>query len=185
LTTVGLAVWLVRLWVLLLDAIPVAFKAMMSLRAQRPYDTMVAAHAAAELKLAHQIARSTPAPHSHIPAEPIEPPAEPSKPNGDRPNGSGPTLGATGRSLRASSNAQLVRRLAATHPDWTQAKLGETVGLSTRQVRRYLTSTSNGHEPDPQQAGHETGHRTGHEADITPDTKNESALVTRQPGIVR
>jgi hypothetical protein len=55
LTTVGIAVWLVRLWVLLLDAIPIGFKVLLSLRSQRPYDTVLAVHQAAEMDVARSL----------------------------------------------------------------------------------------------------------------------------------
>jgi hypothetical protein len=50
-----LAVWLVRLWVLILDAIPIGFKVLLSLRSQRPYDALLAAHQAAEMDLARSM----------------------------------------------------------------------------------------------------------------------------------
>lgn len=42
LTTLGLTIWVVRLWLVLLDALPVLLKVMLSLRSRRPYDVAVA-----------------------------------------------------------------------------------------------------------------------------------------------
>src|SRR6266511_300628 len=42
LTTLGIVVWTVRLWLVLLDVMPVTFKLILSLRRRRPYDALVA-----------------------------------------------------------------------------------------------------------------------------------------------
>jgi hypothetical protein len=42
LTSLGMAVWALRTWIVLLDVMPVAFKLLLSLRRRRPYDALVA-----------------------------------------------------------------------------------------------------------------------------------------------
>lgn len=48
------------------------------------------------------------------------------------------------------SAAELVRRLAAEHPSWTQAQLAEAAGCSVRTVRRHLTTPARRPELDHQ-----------------------------------
>lgn len=43
---------------------------------------------------------------------------------------------------RGTAAAELVRRLAAEHPDWTQAELAAAAGCSVRTVRRHLAGTT-------------------------------------------
>lgn len=56
-TSVGVAVWLVRLWILVLDATPVLFKIVLSVRADRPYEMLLAAQQQREISLARSLSR--------------------------------------------------------------------------------------------------------------------------------
>lgn len=60
LTSAGIAVWLLRVWLITLDVLPVMSKTVLSLRTVRPYDELTAARAAGERRLAHALARVTP-----------------------------------------------------------------------------------------------------------------------------
>ena len=43
LNALGMTVWLLRIWILLIDTMPILFKVALSLRSRRPYDALVAA----------------------------------------------------------------------------------------------------------------------------------------------
>jgi hypothetical protein len=43
LTTIGKTIWLLRIWILLIDCMPILFKISLSLRSRRPYDALIAA----------------------------------------------------------------------------------------------------------------------------------------------
>ena len=62
LTTMGLTVWLVRLWLIVLDAMPILFKMLLSVRRHRPYDCLHAALQRAEIGLAADLATEAPPP---------------------------------------------------------------------------------------------------------------------------
>lgn len=62
LTTIGLTVWLVRLWLIVLDAMPIVFKMLLSIRRHRPYDCLHTALQRAEIALAADLAITVPRP---------------------------------------------------------------------------------------------------------------------------
>jgi hypothetical protein len=60
LSAAGVAVWLLRAWLITLDVLPIASKVALAMRQVRPYDEVVAAHAAGERRRARALARLTP-----------------------------------------------------------------------------------------------------------------------------
>lgn len=54
LNALGLTVWLLRIWILLIDTMPILFKVAMSLRTRRPYDALVAAREEASIARAYE-----------------------------------------------------------------------------------------------------------------------------------
>ncbi|HWL41428.1 MAG TPA: DUF4407 domain-containing protein [Ilumatobacter sp.] len=53
LNALGLTVWLLRIWILLIDTMPILFKIALSLRSRRPYDALVAAREEASIAKAY------------------------------------------------------------------------------------------------------------------------------------
>ncbi len=54
LNALGLTVWLLRIWILLIDTMPILFKVALSLRSRRPYDALVAAREEASIAKAYE-----------------------------------------------------------------------------------------------------------------------------------
>ena len=58
LNALGITVWLLRIWILLIDTMPILFKIALSLRSRRPYDALVAAREEASIARAYEIVDS-------------------------------------------------------------------------------------------------------------------------------
>lgn len=55
LNTLGITVWLLRAWILLIDIMSIVFKISLSLRSRRPYDALVAAREETSIVTARKI----------------------------------------------------------------------------------------------------------------------------------